>query len=299
MSLKVWLPLNNATIRNQGTSSIEVSNNGATLDNNGKIGKCYYFNGSAQYLQFSESLENIYLGDFSYSVWLKPMDDTRSIIISEYSSTGSSNVAFELTASRGVRLYWNGSPDIYPSNCTLPKDTWTHTAIVKTTNRVDFYINGELKYTYTGTLSDRPSTSKIRIGDDYRGGTSVSYMGYMNDVRIYDHALSLKEVKEIAKGLVVHYPLNDINITENLIINGYGELGSENWSSSSNISTSEIPSGHSEIKASFYNNITKEYIPIYPNHSYTISGYVKSSGATSGNTYPSIYPYDIDKKFID
>lgn len=31
----------------------------------------------------------------------------------------------------------------------------------------------------------------------------------MNDVRIYDHALSTKEVEEIAKGLVLHYPLND------------------------------------------------------------------------------------------
>jgi hypothetical protein len=39
-------------------------------------------------------------------------------------------------------------------------------------------------------------------------------------------------------------------------------------------------------------------IPINPNHTYTISGYIKSSGATSGTTYPAILPYDIDKKFI-
>jgi hypothetical protein len=31
----------------------------------------------------------------------------------------------------------------------------------------------------------------------------------MNDVRIYDHALSTKEVEEIAKGLVLHYKLDD------------------------------------------------------------------------------------------
>jgi hypothetical protein len=31
----------------------------------------------------------------------------------------------------------------------------------------------------------------------------------MNDFRIYDHALSTKEVEEIAKGLVLHYKLDD------------------------------------------------------------------------------------------
>ena len=299
MSLQVWLPLLGNT-KNQGLSGISVTNNGATVNDNGKLGKCYYFNGDAQYLQLSATLGDLYSHDFSYSVWLKPTDSTRSIIMSDYASSGASGVAYELTTSRSIRLYWNGSPDIYPSNCVLPLDTWTHTAIVKTTNRVDFYVNGELRHTYTGTLVDRVSSSCLRIGDDYRGGSSVSYMGYMNDVRIYNHALSAKEVKELSKGLVTHYTLGDRYVAENLIINGFGELGSENWESSSNISTTEIPSGDSRIKASFYNgNRTKEYISINPTHTYTISGYIKSSGATSGNTYPSIFPYDIDKKFIN
>ena len=59
-----------------------------------------------------------------------------------------------------------------------------------------------------------------------------------------------------------------------------------------------MPPG-STAKASFYGgNMTQEYIPITPKHSYTISAYIKSSGGTSGDTYPSIYPYDADKKFI-
>ena len=40
-----------------------------------------------------------------------------------------------------------------------------------------------------------------------------------------------------------------------------------------------------------------EYIPIITSHRYRLEVYVKNT-ATSGSTYPSFYPYDIDKKFI-
>jgi len=42
MALQVWLPLN-GNIKNQGLSNITVTNNGATVNDNGKIGKCYSF----------------------------------------------------------------------------------------------------------------------------------------------------------------------------------------------------------------------------------------------------------------
>jgi hypothetical protein len=43
--------------------------------------------------------------------------------------------------------------------------------------------------------------------------------GYLNDVRIYNHCLSPKEVKEISKGLVLHYPMNNCNIEANNLLN--------------------------------------------------------------------------------
>lgn len=218
MSLQVWLPLN-GDLHNQGLSGLTVTNSGATVNDNGKIGKCYYFNGSGQYLQLSKSLTNLYAGDFSWAIWLKPTDATRGIIFSEYSSTGSSNVAFELLANRVIRVYWNGSPDWSPG-IALTQDIWSHVAITRTGNTLKVYVNGKLKATKSNaTLTNRTSSSYIRLGDDYRGGTSVSYMGYMNDARIYDHCLSPKEVEEIAKGLVLHYKLDDrfCESTTNLI----------------------------------------------------------------------------------
>ena len=230
MSLLVWLPMTK-DLTQQGLSDITVSNVGATLDNNGKLGKCYYFDGNAHYLEFSKSVGDLYSSDFSYAVWLKPTDDTRSIICSEYASSGASGISFELSASRGIRLYWDGSPDIYPTNCTLPKNEWSHVAITRSGNEAKFYVNGELRYTYTGTLSNKASTAKIRLGDDYRGGTSVSYMGYMNDFRLYDHALAHKEIEILSRGLVAHYSLSPGG-QENLLKNTNQGAAGWGWSSS-------------------------------------------------------------------
>lgn len=43
----------------------------------------------------------------------------------------------------------------------------------------------------------------------------------MNDFRIYDTALSPREIKEIAKGLVLHYPLSGFG-GNNLIVDSNG-----------------------------------------------------------------------------
>lgn len=267
MALRVWLPLN-GTLENKGLENLTVTNNGATVDASGKIGSCYYFNGSAQYLQFSKSLGNIYSGDFSWTLWIKRTDDTRGVLISEYSSTGASNVALELGTNGRLRIYWNGSPDYYPSNCTIPKDIWTHVAVTKTTNNIKVYINGEYVTESTATLSARPSSSKIRIGDDYRGGTSVSYMGYLNDIRIYDNCLSTKEVHDISKALVLHYKLDFPNT--NLL-----PVASQRASVNGSTSTNE------------YMNIcsTKNIIDTYGLVPYTISFDIKAAVAHSFNLY--------------
>ena len=49
MALRVWLPLN-GSLENIGVSDIAFTNSNTsfiTVDNNGKIGKCYTFNSTA------------------------------------------------------------------------------------------------------------------------------------------------------------------------------------------------------------------------------------------------------------
>ena len=55
-------------------------------------------------------------------------------------------------------------------------------------------------------------------------GNLYPYYGDMNDFRIYDECLSKEQIKEISRGLILHYPLNSGYGNENLI------NGTADWS---------------------------------------------------------------------
>lgn len=70
MALQVWLPLN-GNLNNQGLADITVTNNGATVNDSGKIGECYYFNGSS-YIAVDTDFSNYSTTSCSLSCWVKP-----------------------------------------------------------------------------------------------------------------------------------------------------------------------------------------------------------------------------------
>lgn len=218
----MWLPLTK-DLRQQGLSSATVINNGATFDSAGKLGGCYSFDGSDDFISLNGSaLYDIIKGgstSFSIAMWVYHADSTRAILFGDYSLSGGIGFNIELTTAHKLRFYWNGSPDVNTSAaCTL--STWSHVAIVYDGTKICFYINGSLSYTYTITLSTKTKTTGLYyIGRDNRTGTTA-FNGKLNDFRIYDHALSQMEVKELSKGLVLHYPLNRQGFGQENLLSG-------------------------------------------------------------------------------
>ena len=302
MSLQLWLPLTKDS-RNYGTANSNITVNNATVNTNGKLGSCYSFNGTNSYLLGTHNFITNDLQDWTFSCWMKVNATTAGqTLFSCRTSVSSTGIAVFYYGSQwlvddGAR--WQFTPTV-----TIAKDTWYHVCIIRKKGVGKYlYINGVLdSLTATTGTPTTISTTNYIIGGSQNTATTASgnwVNGYLNDIRFYDHAISMAELKEISKGLAVHYKLDDMFSSDNLIVNGFGELGTENWTSSTNISTTEIPSGHSEIKASFYNaNMNTNYIPVCATHRYTMSGYIKAMSGKTGNTYPSLYPYDYDKKFI-
>lgn len=211
--LSVWLPLN-GDLRNQGLANITATNNGATVDNNGKIGKCYSFDGNDDFISISCSdLYNTFSGGsqpFSIAFWVYHADTTRAIIFGDYGLSGAIGFNVELTTSHQVRFYWNGTPDKHFNvNASVGINTWTHIIITYDGNEICIYKNGvQQSDKYSGTLEAKSKTSGMfYLGRDYRTGTTA-FNGKLNDFRIYDHCLSPRECKQVSTALVLHYPLN-------------------------------------------------------------------------------------------
>ena len=214
MALQIWLPLN-GNLNNQGLCNTTIANGGATSNSAGKIGKCYSFDGSDDYISLTSSnIYPIFAGgstQFSITFWVYHADTTRAIIFGDYQLSGSISFNVELTTSHLVRFYWGGSPDKTFTNSSVELNTWTHICITYDGSELLMYKNGNvLSDSYTGTLNAKSKTSgDFYLGRDSRTGTTV-LNGKLNDFRIYDHCLSPKEVKELSKGLVLHYPLDSV-----------------------------------------------------------------------------------------
>lgn len=99
---------------------------------------------------------------------------------------------------------------------TIEWDTWIHLFITWDFDSKTFtaYKNGAKVNSYTipnwgGDFTYRGAfniAEKAVFGGD---GLAVIMPFRVNDIRVYDHCLSIRELKFIASALVLHYPLND------------------------------------------------------------------------------------------
>lgn len=312
MSLRVWLPLT-GDLRNNGLSNTTITNNGSVVDDNGKIGKCYKFVSSSSnetsYLQLGPNFMTSFT-ECSVCFWFNIISWNTN-----YATLFQAGFGSQPWSSYGFGILRNGSnsnlcfPISDGTNSTgsacyttvsFSTDIWYHITCVYSNGHCKVYVNGQLNRDYETSIV--PAFSNINTITIGKCNNKTAYQSncMMNDLRIYDHALSLKEVKEISKGLVCHYNLCDQYSTTNLIRNGFGEGGNENWKGV-NVYTDDLPTDDSNVKAKFTvtgigENI--DYIPINVNHSYTVSMYIKKATA-SGTAYPGFFPYDYDKKPIN
>ena len=165
-------------------------------------GSALDFDGVDDYILISNVIGGFSEADFTLSLWVKPND----IIADQYITSGAISGIAE-----NKRCIILGSQDSYFNifnNGVYPTGSATDTQIVATQNgwqhlvyasdgsRIYGYKNGELTINVSGNLNVAGGDiDTYCIGSTTR--PSTFFNGVIDDVRIYDRALSAKEIREL------------------------------------------------------------------------------------------------------
>ena len=228
MSLQVWLPLN-GNVENKGTNSKVKYNAGTLTFLDGKLGKGLSLANTVNFSGMSK------LSKFSIFFWVKvdrcSLDWADILGFESFKSDGTSAATFKFESTVSLRACsWHNNSPYSISNETeilIPEDqkkTWHNVGVVYDGSSIKSYANGSLISTYSGLGG---SICNFHIGE------TNHIVGCINDLRIYDNCLSDKEIREISKGLCLHYDCRQI-----------GDVyGSPNLLMDSNYSISQSGSG--------------------------------------------------------
>ena len=142
-------------------------------------------------------------GDVTISAWVKAptVNTAHQFMVSINSSNGTNNKIMLGTQgnSATLSLYESGWHD---TATTVIDDAWHHIAYVleDSSDTITIYVDGSdvLSFTLTVPIS---TTDVFSLGQEYDAGMATGdfYDGQLDEVRVYDRALSEAEIVEIAQ----------------------------------------------------------------------------------------------------
>jgi hypothetical protein len=163
----------------------------------GKIGQALQFNGSTSYVTISGTSLNG--STLSASAWIRASTcgNLRTGIITRRGGAGNWN--FNVAGSDGGNTckleFANSGTILGYGNTTLSLNMWYHVAVVANGTSITFYVNGAPDGTITGTWTNDNNVA-INIGA-MTAGTLYFFNGIIDDVRVYNRALSASEVQQL------------------------------------------------------------------------------------------------------
>src|SRR3989338_6370962 len=172
--------------------------NRATSPAIGKIGQALKFNGTNSYVSIGDNSSLNLSTSFTVSAWTKRNNGAVADDQIYVSGTQSGYWGIYRDATK-LAFYERGIAG-YTANTTLKDDVWYHVVVVKNgdgANNLRFYINGVTDGSASVGSVSLPSGEK-RIGCWSEGaGSNVDFDGLIDDVRIYNRALSAGEVTQL------------------------------------------------------------------------------------------------------
>ena len=197
MGLQVWLPLD-GNINNQGLTPVTLSVGSPTYTS-GKIGQC--LNTTLAFNVSNNLITNLgSTNTYTMCCWCKNLNASASSrwVFSISSGTGTQRGLWENNSTTARHWAYSGSGVNLSTSINTIDGNWHHICFTSAGSVVKLYVDGIYQSQVTSASTTAMTTNIITLNaNNYN----------LNDFRLYDTVLSPREIKEISKGLVLHYPL--------------------------------------------------------------------------------------------
>ena len=272
MALIGWWPLDG------NTEDYTVNQNHGTPTNvtyvNGKIGQAGSFNGTSSQIVSAQNLGLSGNPEFSIAYWTyyngtSWTSDYPSIFGNNTTFIGNSGLSTTWRDGRPALDFWNLR---YRVNTPLLVQKWYHVTFTKKSGILNgntkIYIDGVLVAgAVEGTDAIPSIIDSVAVIGRLNANTGRYWNGLVNDVRIYDHVLSQKEINDLSKAKVLHYTFNK---DESIIYDGSGYKRNGTKGNNPVWTSGKLGSGAYDFNAS--NVTTNLNVPI---KEFTISFFAK------------------------
>jgi hypothetical protein len=213
-----------------GTSAADSSGNGSigTLTNGptwttGQIGGATNFDGTDDYIDLGNNNALNLVDNFSVSVWVNINNITQGNYrrIFGRSQIDDNNrpmyLEYDYTANRYRAIWRNAGTFASAVGKVLTATQWQHFVVTFKDGVLNSYSDGSLTQSVSGQVQPPSSSSSSFIGTD----SSSYFPGSLDEVRIYNRALSAEEVAKLYRttapdnpdtGLVGYWPFNGPDI---------------------------------------------------------------------------------------
>lgn len=210
--LVAYWPFNDSgTLGTDAANSNVLTVNGATHTANGRNGGGLALNGTNQYLSGTVASLPVGNGAYTLAAWIKPTATGARGIVGwgNYGSLRRTN-ALRLNSSNGIINYWWAADISATVSADWSGGTWHHVAATYDGTTRRLFHNGAQVASDTPGVNDA-TAANFRIGSANNG---EYFQGTLDDVAIYNHALSAGDVADLANGATpLSAPPTDITLT--------------------------------------------------------------------------------------
>ncbi len=145
------------------------------------------------------------------TAWINPQKTTGTQCIFSRATGNNACYSFRMEGTKlRAGVYTNGGWFLSAADgADMPTGTWTHVVMVYDGSSVTRYVNGKVHgavMTTSGTALAQQGTAQVAAIGNRAAGKDQKFTGNIDDVRVYDHALTADEVQIVMTGSGAQYP---------------------------------------------------------------------------------------------